>query len=189
MEQLQEDLRKMQIETSYNESESEEEEEQPQQKKGIYTRRKPKEDDKRTTTSKSNIAKARASKLEKLKAMKKDRLEQELSKLESNSYEIQEEESSDSSDSSDGGEGFILKKVYEKPQKKAGKGKSHKEKYDENKRMDKIESILEQLSKQKAMREKPAKKVEKKTIIQIQQPQRQNNEQVDHLKKQILLKL
>jgi hypothetical protein len=185
MEQLQEELRKMQIE-----SESEEEE-QPQQKKGVYTRRKPKEDDKRTTTSKSNIAKARASKLEKLKAMKKDRLEQELAKIESNSYEIQEEQTdSDSSDSSDGGEGFILKKVYEKPEKKkAGKGKSHKEKYDENKRMDKIESILEHLSKQKAMREKPAKKVEKKTIIQIQQPQRQNNEQVDHLKKQILLKL
>ena len=130
MEQLQEELRKMQIETSYS---GDEEEEQPQQKKGVYTRRKPLDQDKRRETSKNNIQKARAEKLKKLASLKKDWLEQELSKLESNSYEIQEEESSDSSDSSDGGEGFILKKVYEKPEKKkAGKGKSHKEKYDEN---------------------------------------------------------
>jgi hypothetical protein len=134
--------------------------------------------------------------------LKADRLQKQLEELNQQQYEIEESESSDSdssdSDSSDDGgnaapAALVLKKVY----KKKGKGKTkqpeskYKEYVDEkhDERLNKIESILERLAKSKKLSQVRPKKVEKKTIIQLQNPVRQTDVNTDNLKKQILLKL
>jgi len=119
--------------------------------------------DKRKSTSKDNMAKARQAKLDKNKQKKKQ---------EEYEYEIDDDGYETVSDEQE----LYLKKKPKAPAKKRSVAQSGG-----SRRLDKIESMLEQIMNAK-QQSKPARRpVERKTIIQMPQPQYypQQPQQVD----------
>lgn len=138
-------------------------------KQGVY--KTPKENDRRKEQSKLNIVKAREARNKKLLAQKKERLEATLDHI--NEVELRDDDESDDE--------IILTKARKKKVKEVDKI----QKYHDD-RLDRIESILTKL----ARKHKPTA-TERKTIIQLAQPEqkKEDDEVSKHFKNKLLLKL
>lgn len=143
-------------------------------KQGVY--KKARDDDKRKETSKLNIEKARMVRNYKLNEKKKKRLEATLDKL--NQVEVDDEESEEEDE-------IVLTKTKKKKQTGAGTAAETATGYS-NARLDRIEGILTKL----ARKHKPTP-AERKTIIQLTQPEakKEEDEVAKHFKNKLLLKL
>ncbi len=122
--------------------------------------------DKRTETSKANMAKARAAKLEQLRAQK----ERKAREIEVSEEEDSEEEEEEEEEESDDGEEYVIAKrkpAAKKPQKGKGGAAAPPAAAPSDPRIDELAALVAQLVNKKSVKRKAPVR---KTVINVQQP-------------------